>query len=895
MNAQSRFGFAVLLAAAVLCLGLSARAADEVRPFEGEKSTWRDGFERHDFVMDEESFAITPFKRPDGEGFGVKAPENGKRRCIVIVPKKPAPGSPWSWQGCYWDHEPQSEVELLRRGFHIAFITPDPGKSWDAWYEFLTEKHGLSKKPAFVGMSKGGVNAYEWAASHPDQVSCIYADNPAIRPGDFQKLGDLAKNDVALLNVCGSQDFLLERHTLPIEGRYHQLGGQITVIIKDGPAHHPHSLRDPKPIADWIVEHANPTTRWPDFADKTFTKSYYYGANSSYIYLRQEKTYATCRGPGFVEWYDRFDAKTDSQWGVRGMAVIAPKTASPGKPWVFRADPITRDAAVDQALLAKGFHIVIAPLVAQAGPVRQQWDAIYKRLVDLGFSRKPVMEGAGTAAGEAYAWAIENPDKVSCIYAENPGLRSVMSKAQPLEHLDSLAKADVPIIHACGSLDPWLPDQTRVAEKRYHELGGRMTVVIDEGRGHYPTAPRDPQPVVELILAQQNEPRSQASSKPRDFRFDRTISPDVLHNYLSRAISMEGLLNGRGDLDDNIRMLKSTGAKFIGRSLCLWGGEANLLRNLERAKQQVPKVHAADSEMILQACIFEIVTTQVDQVPVPEWAFVALGRPAETRNFRYADMLYPDGKRKDHWRAGNSVPDVSRPETKLWFYFLAASYIDLGFEAIHFGQTELMNGNDRDLAHYSEVLAQIRAYATKHGRRHMLLCDSHVPSGGLVRDGRLLMDFHSFPLRIMEVSDKPQEAILKVGFSDGIYGRSKGGMTYSGWSCEHLPYLVEIDNWGASRRPGQAKQGGIWVWGYDEITWFAHQSEKYRAEWLRYAWDWVRKTDPAGHLQMPGSRTMRSPLDGKRWYYANSPSTAVPDGLGDEAAIRAVWASDVEG
>ena len=207
--------------------------------------------------------------------------------------------------------------------------------------------------------------------------------------------------------------------------------------------------------------------------------------------------------------------------------------------------------------------------------------------------------------------------------------------------------------------------------------------------------------------------------------------------------------------------------------------------------------------MIVQACIFEIVTTQVDQVPVPAWAFEALGMPVESRNFRYAEMLYPDGRRKDHWRTGNSVPDVSRPETKLWFYFLAASYIDLGVEAIHFGQTELMNGNDRDLAHYAQVLGLIRAYATKHARRHMLICDSHVPSGGLVRDGRLLMDFHSFPLRIKEVPDKPQNAILEVGFSDGIYGRSKGGMTPSGWKCDHLPYLVEIDNWGASRARGR--------------------------------------------------------------------------------------------
>lgn len=383
-----------------------------------------------------------------------------------------------------------------------------------------------------------------------------------------------------------------------------------------------------------------------------------------------------------------------------------------------------------------------------------------------------------------------------------------------------------------------------------------------------------------------------ASQLPADYHFDRTISRQVLENYLSRAITMEGLLNGRGDLDDNVRMLKSIGAKFIGRSLCLWGGEANLLSNLERAKQQIPKLHATDPQRILQACIFEIVTTQVEQVPVPGWVFAAFGQSAEKRNFRYAEMLYPDGQFKDHWRNGQSVPDVSRPETKLWFYFLGASFIDVGCEAIHLGQTELMNHNDKNLDHHSQVLALIRSYATKQARRHLVLLDSHVPSGGLVRDGQLLMDFHSFPLRIMETPDKPQEAILKVGFSDGIYGRSKGGMTSSGWKCEHLPYLVEIDNWGVSKQPGQAKAGSIWIWGYDEITWFAHQSQQYRSNWLHYAKNWVRQTDTNGFLQMPGSRTLRSPADGMRWYYANKPSSAVPDGLGDEEAIGAIWAAN---
>src|SRR4051812_11961426 len=66
-----------------------------------------------------------------------------------------------------------------------------------------------------------------------------------------------------------------------------------------------------------------------------------------------------------------------------------------------------------------------------------------------------------------HAWAVENPDKVSCVYAENPILRSHMTKAQPLDRLDALAKAGVPVPHVCGSLDPWLDSQTRILERRY--------------------------------------------------------------------------------------------------------------------------------------------------------------------------------------------------------------------------------------------------------------------------------------------------------------------------------------------------------------------------------------------------------------------------------------------
>ena len=95
-----------------------------------------------------------------------------------------------------------------------------------------------------------------------------------------------------------------------------------------------------------------------------------------------------------------------------------------------------------------------------------------------------------------------------------------------------------------------------------------------------------------------------------------------------------------------------------------------------------------------------------------------------------------------------------------------------------------------------------------------MLCDAHVPGGGLLYQDHLLFDFHSFPLRIAEVADRPQEGVLRVGFMDSIYGRSRGGVTPSGWRCEHLPYLVELDNWGVSTRAGKPGVGGCWVWGY---------------------------------------------------------------------------------
>jgi hypothetical protein len=64
-------------------------------PFDGERTTWHDGFDRYDFVMDDGTGEITPIKAPDKEvaAFGIDVSlKDGKRRCVVVVLIRPPAG-----------------------------------------------------------------------------------------------------------------------------------------------------------------------------------------------------------------------------------------------------------------------------------------------------------------------------------------------------------------------------------------------------------------------------------------------------------------------------------------------------------------------------------------------------------------------------------------------------------------------------------------------------------------------------------------------------------------------------------------------------------------------------------------------------------------------------------
>lgn len=383
--------------------------------------------------------------------------------------------------------------------------------------------------------------------------------------------------------------------------------------------------------------------------------------------------------------------------------------------------------------------------------------------------------------------------------------------------------------------------------------------------------------------------------KKVNYMFDGSMSRQVLESYLSRAVTHVGLCVSSPEastpcLKDDIRMLTGIGAKFVGRAAYSWDVPSNDDAKFHQAALAASAVHKADPEIILQACIFEAIYKNVDTIPVPDWVFTEFGLTPEKRNFHYEAMLYDGGQLHDHWMQGASVPDMSKQETKMWFFYRARRYIDAGFEDIHFGQVHLMDKNDPDHLNWLDMLTHVRHYATLKARRHFVLCDAHT-HGIILKNGNSLFDFNAWPLRPAEIPQRPQYVGLVGGYGDSIYNHSLGGRTPSGWSCDALPYLVEVDSWASSGKGGQANVGQPWLWGYDEICWFARQDQNNRDAFLNYAWNWVRNQDPNGWFQMPTRRNLADPISNGSisMYQANNKSQACPSGFNQENIIKYTW------
>ena len=109
---------------------------------------------------------------------------------------------------------------------------------------------------------------------------------------------------------------------------------------------------------------------------------------------------------------------------------------------------------------------------------------------------------------------------------------------------------------------------------------------------------------------------------------------------------------------------------------------------------------------------------------------------------------------------------------------------------------------------------------------------------------------------------------------------------------------VTIDGGTGTNHPGtQAPADTEHPFGWDEISWFAHQPYSYRGWWLQYAVDWLKQNDPIGHFEMPLMRCLCDPSFPDRptiSYYDASGGLPNQLGFAQEAEIKQIWTAQEE-
>lgn len=124
------------------------------------------------------------------------------------------------------------------------------------------------------------------------------------------------------------------------------------------------------------------------------------------------------------------------------------------------------------------------------------------------YSQKAVLLGRSRGGLMTLSWAAENPSKVAgfagiypvCNIASYPGieqasgayhlsaneLKEKLAQHNPIDRLEQLAKAKVPLFAIHGDVDKVVPLELNsgIVRDRYEKFGGKMQLIIPAGQGH---------------------------------------------------------------------------------------------------------------------------------------------------------------------------------------------------------------------------------------------------------------------------------------------------------------------------------------------------------------------------------------------------------------------------
>lgn len=222
----------------------------------------------------------------------------------VVVPRDPLPGKPWLWRARFPEYHPEAAVALAREGVYLAYYdlpnifgSPAAVRGFDHFYGAVRKKFGLSKRVVMEAVSRGGLFAYNWAATHPEQVAAVYGESPvcdmkswpggkgkgvgsekdwaealkaygfteaqmmAFRGNPVDHAAKLAKFRIPILHVISEEDRVVpwDENSAVFAERYRAAGGSVEVYHNlSGPTEdrgHHFPLDDVNREVDFVLKH----------------------------------------------------------------------------------------------------------------------------------------------------------------------------------------------------------------------------------------------------------------------------------------------------------------------------------------------------------------------------------------------------------------------------------------------------------------------------------------------------------------------------------------------------------------------------------------------------------------------------------------------------------------
>jgi pimeloyl-ACP methyl ester carboxylesterase len=222
--------------------------------------------------------------------------------------------------------------------------------------------------------------------------------------------------------------------------------------------------------------------------------------------------------------------------GRPALLVMPEGEIKTGSPWIWRTEFFGHEPQGDIALLKRGFWVAYIDMQDMYGSpaAMKHMDAFYEFLRSCyGVSPKVVLEGFSRGGLFAFNWAALRPERVAGMYIDAPvcdfkswpggkgvgpgspgdwekllkvyGMteaEALAYKKNPVDNLEPLAKAGIPIFAVIGDADEGVPvgENIDLVEERYKKLGGKIEVIRKPGGKHHPHSLPDPTPIVEAVV-----------------------------------------------------------------------------------------------------------------------------------------------------------------------------------------------------------------------------------------------------------------------------------------------------------------------------------------------------------------------------------------------------------